>query len=372
MKLGIQKNKYTFTASPSDTFSDILRFLCRQDIRDFPETVTVRNASVPKERIEDMLLAIHQVTSFRETQSYFPEDVDDSSNFMVSYKDWSDVPCYQRYVNHRMKIISDPEYLVIYWSKSFESFDVNNSALLPSYPKSMTNMWFTPQEIKQVCRLILLEWTVNGRRTKEIPMTHKSALNQFKESFPLLYDLVFTPDGNTVLETVYAIILLTDKDYRQSKETRKKCIALFRSMLDNIKTKSLQTYMKKNDKIGVHFVGMPNAKIIGSCLLTMYFSFSYFYFSSDNIYHLDAPILNYIQKIKEIYRKKYPNGIYEVDYDIAIKKNITKPVFFDFFRKDYIDKINIQLKRPNNSKFFKTLTPILLCMMNSDDASLKA
>lgn len=297
MKLTSGNHMYTYTGSDSDTFSEVLRFLCRQHVNDFPETVVVRNSRIPTDRIREVLTAVYQVTTFfQDTGSYYPEDVEDSSNFTTDYKTWADVPCYQRYVNHRMKIISDPEYLLLYWSKAFESFDTQNNALLPSYPKSMTNIWFTPQEIGHVCQLVLFEWTVSGMRSREIPMTHKNALKQFKESFPLLYDLVFTPDGNTVLKAVYGIILLGDRDYYQSKETRAKCIALFETMLEKLQSKSLQAYLKKNDRIAVYSTGMRNPRILGHCLLTVYFSYSFFYFPTDNVYNLDNTVLGYIHK----------------------------------------------------------------------------
>lgn len=371
MKLTLDRNKYTFVGSNSDTFSDVLRFLANQHIKSFPETVVVKDSTIPQERIRDVLTVIYQITSFHDTGSYYPEDVGESSNFLTVYKDWSEVPCYQRYVNHRTKIISDPEYLLIYWSTIFESFDVNNNALLPGYPKSMTNVWHTPQEIGNVCRLMLLEWTVNGMRSKEIPMTHKNALRQFKESFPLIYDLVFTSDGATVLEAVYQIILLSDKDYCQSKEIRKKCIAIFQTMLKNIRNKGLQAYMRKNDRIAVYSTGMRNPRILGQCLLTIYFSYSYFFLPSENIYHLDGAVLGYIQKVKDIYHKQHPNGIYKVDYDPKKKQNILQPFSCVFFQKSRVDKINSRLKRPGYSKFFESLTPTLFCSTRSEDNSLK-
>jgi hypothetical protein len=367
MKLENKKNKYIVTASSSDKFSDFLAFLSKHDVPHFPEEVIVKNNSIPVKRIEDLLIAIHQIKSFRtNTESYFPTDVGDSSNFSVSYEDWMEVPCFQKYVNHRIRIISDPEFLLIQWSKAFESFDINNNALMPSYPKSLTNILFTPQEVKDVCRLIIFEWTVNGRRNKEIPLSHKDAHKQFKESFPLLYNLVFTEDGFLILRTVYEIILLTDNDPNQSKETRKKCLDLFTTMVTGIKDKTLRAYMSKNDKIGVNFVGMPNARIYGPCILSIYFSFDFFYFPNENIYHLDKTTSDYMERLKKKYHEKYPTGIFEVDYDFKKKKDITKPISFDFYLKERVIKINLIFNKPGYSTFFNSLTPVLLCMSNSN------
>lgn len=369
MQIKIKKNEYDLILSPADRFSDVLVFLCNQKIDNFPHKVIVQNSKIPVHQIENLLLAIYQVRSFKKTDhSYFPQEVGDSSNFQHEYESWSTVPCYQRYVNHRMKIITDPEFLLIQWSKGFESFDANNNALLPMYPKSITNILFEPIEIKEVCRIILFEWCIDGLRTKKIPMTMKNAQEQFRLSFPLLHDLVYTDDGYRVLETVYKIIRLTESDYTQSAATRKKCLQFFKKMITEINNSKLKNHFKTNDRIGLYYVGMPNPKINGYCILTLFFSFNYFYFPQNNIYHVDKKTLSYILKLKDMYKKRYQSGIYQVDFDFKKKSNILVPITFDFFLKKNIQKINVELKKPNYTKFFDTLPPIwLFCKVNTAD-----
>lgn len=370
MKLDLKKNKYTILAEPTDKFLDMFDFLCGQRIKEFPHEVEIKNNWTPKDQVENALIAIYQIQTFKNTESYYPEEVEDSSNFLKSYKTWEDVPCTQRYVNHRLKIISDPEFLLICWSKGFESFDQQNNALLPGYPKSMTNIWFTPLEIKEVCRIVIFEWCIKGLRSKKKPLTLKSAHKQFKENYPIIYDLVYTKDGYLILETVYEMILVIDKDYCQSLETRKKCHFIYKKMVEKIKDKDLQNYFKTNDRIGIYYVGMPNPKINWQCILTLFFTFKYFYFPKENIYHLDPGVLRYIDRIKKMYNIKFPKNVYEIDYDPKKKENVMKPIYFDFYIKRNIIAINKQLGEANFSNFFETLTPILFCMMRSNDPAL--
>lgn len=367
--------QYRFTASPSDSSSDILQFLSRhhKQVNEFPvpdDLIVDGSPSLARDAIARILTAVYQVMVYlsAETSSYFPQDVEDSSNFYHdTYANWGEVPCYRRYVNHRMRIIADPEFLLIYWSKGFENFDVNNNALLPAYPKSVTNIYFTPAEIRHVCELMLFEWTVHGCRNDPVPLSdRKKALTRFKTSFPLLYDLVFTADGFRILETIHAITSLTDKDDVQSKETRQKCRTLFRDMLEAIKEQPLKTHMRTHDKIAVHFMGMPNPRVLSNCILTMFFTYAFFYLPADNIYDLHASVLDYCRRVTARYDMLYPTEIYREDYDPGKKALVLSPVTFRFYRKIYVDRINTFFKKPNYSNFFLTLTPRLLCMLSSD------
>jgi hypothetical protein len=300
-----------------------------------------KRSKVPAFDIYNFLIAAYQTKIYydTDTSNYYPQDVEDSSNFINKYDSWKVVPCYQRYINKRLKIITDPEFTLIYWSKGFENYDVNAGRLLPSYPKSLMNNYFTPTEIKELCVLYLFELRIHGPRSSGIPLkTESEALTFFETNFPLLHKLIFTDDGFKFLKCIYEILLLIENDYVQSKDTIKKCIALLNNLFDNLSDKKLRNYCRANDKIGLFFMGMPHAKIYTGCIFTIFFLYYYYFLPTfETKFKFTRHELDTLKFVKTT--MDLDSSIFEVDFDFRKKQTIKNKINFLYYEIKQFNKI---------------------------------
>jgi hypothetical protein len=352
------------------TLNEFISYLVNhsQKLLEYPYDIKINQKNVNKKKIfENALQCFYLVSKYKSINidKLYPSQVQQSSNLQdTTNLSWNDIPYYQKYVNNSLNIISDTEYLLIYFSKLLESYDANVGSLLPSYPKTILNEIIHPNDIKEICYMTLLEWQIKGKRGNLIPMSKKESLNAFKTSFPSIYYLVFEKDGFEILKSVYEILKIIEKDETQSVETRKKCIEIYQNLLQNLSNKNLSEYFKKIDKIGLYSLGMANPRFNPSCLLTMYLLFYFYYLPTENIYVLNNTALQYIQKVKTQYFKKYPTNIFKYDYD---KHNKIKKIELtsDYFFKEYVRNINKSFGTPQYNQRFDENIPMLFCNTNS-------
>lgn len=366
MKFNRTKNHWTITIEPSTTLQQFLDYLVSHPVTltDYPSNISINEKNSKKKKLfENAFQCYYLISKFASTDvsTFYPSQVDQSSNLEnTTNLSWDDIPCYQKYVNTSFHIISDTEYLLIYFSKLLESYDTNAMALLPSYPKTILNQLLPPNEIQEICFMTLLEWQIKGKRGKTIPMSKEESLQAFHTSFPTLYSLVFEKDGFEVLQCVYDILKLIEKDENQSLTTRKKCVHMYQNLLKKISNKHLSAFMKKQNKVGVFFVGMSNPRFNPSCVLTMYLLFSFYYFPKDNIYTIAQSVMSYIERVKKEYHRKYPTNIFQYDVD-KYNRIQKKEVLPDYFLKKNVDTINRTFGKANYTKFFETLSDTILC-----------
>ena len=366
MNLKLIADKYILTLEKKSDFKTIFDYLVQQEFPIFPSEFEIKSnfsiydtlflksvADDDVESIYNLAMVIYQVKLFfkeKNIMNYYPQDVEDSSNFIKKYSSWAEVPCYQRYINKRLKIISDPEYLLIYWSKGFENYDSNAGKLLPAYPKSLLNEYFLPPEIKHVCDLYLLELRIAGPRCSNKPFkTKMEALDFFRTNFTLMHDLVYTKDGYEVLSTIHEISILIDKDYLQSKETRNKCVKMIRQMINKMQDKDFKAHLNRNARVGVYFRGMPNPKILPGCIFNLFFLFYNYYLPKNDLINVTRENGLIIDFVKIMYNKD--SEIYEIDYDYKKKQIVKKKIEFLYFEKKVFDKIAVKYgyKRLRNS-----------------------
>jgi hypothetical protein len=284
------------------------------------------------------------------SRNYYPQTAQIATNMQEDVQEWKDVPLLRKYHNDRLSILADPEFLIIYWCKNFENFDSNQNCLLPSYPKSIFGSNFTPLEIKTVCERMIFYWMINDQ------ISETESRKRFQELIPFLHDLVFTEDGFRILK--YSFDLINDNAVKYSE------------LLVNIRDTKLKLFLKEHDRIGVFSQGMPKPVIKTGCVLGLFLTFSYYYLPHTmEIYHVDTNVVNYFQRVTEKYHQELLNKsrvFYEFDYDYKLKKTIKKPIYFRFYCKDRISKINLFLGKPGYTTFLNTLQPILWCSVRSD------
>lgn len=350
------------------TLKEFISYLAdhSETLLEYPFEIEISGANTLKQQklFEHAIQCFYLVTKFYSVKmdSLFPSQVQDASNFQqqLANLSWGKIPYYQKYVNASLNIISDPEFMLIYFSKLLESFDSNCRALLPSYPKTILNQILPPNEIKEICYMVLLEWQIKGKRGNTKPLSKPQALEVFKTSFPSLYYLVLTRDGFHILTCAYHILTIIKKDENQSLETRKKCLNIYHQCINTIADSKLAAHFKKINRIGVFFTGMPNARVNPGCLLSMHLLYFFYYFPQENVYLVDATVQNYMKKIKREYYQRFPTNIYQYDVDKHSHK-IKKQFTSDYLAKEYVRQINAYLGHPNYNLFLDSLVERIYC-----------
>ena len=252
----------------------------------------------------------------------------------VPVANWSVVHPLRRFQSTKHEIILDPEYLVMTWSKLFETFDSEQNILLPAYPCDIiTHELMNPREIKQVVEILLMERQVLGQRNTGLPMTRGQALEHFRQTSPVLYQLLYTEDGFKVLNTLYEISTLLAKDPAQSPDTQTKCKKLIQRLLDSIVDPGLKQHMQLHNRCFVFSTGMPYPIIKPGCILTNYLTNYFFYFPEENIYFVDDAFLDQIQRVKQAYIQKM-GCLYALDLNPATTKLQYVQVKPNFLWKD--------------------------------------
>ena len=321
--------------------------------------------------LECLLLVIHH-HKIKNTSSvlFFPEQAQQSVNLRIpqgiSFQDLAPTRCYQ---NVRLGVRADPEWLVIFWAKQLETWDDNLHTLTPAYPKSVLNQPFLPSEIRTVCNQLLLEWRIHGRRIGDQPplkiSSKAKALEEFRRAVPLVYDLVYTPDGFHLLECVYEMNDVLEKG---SPRALPMALTVYKKFLDSVEDKRLKNHLLVNNKIGVHHAGLSEPQLRPSCLLTNFITMDYYYFPSSNIYHVEDTVLHYLDRIKSTYPTK--NNFQQLDMVMGKKELVFKTITWDFFSKKEVEKMNKKFGRENYSLFFNTLEKILYCSVRSHEFKL--
>jgi len=233
---------------------------------------------------------------------------------------WSLVHPLRRFQSNKHEIILDPEYLVMTWSKLFETFDSEQNILLPAYPSDIiTHELMNPREIKEVVEILLMERQVLGLRNSGVPMTRGQALEHFRQTSPVLYQLLYTEDGIKVLNTLYELSTLLAKDPPQSPDTQTKCKSLIQRLIDSIRDPGLKKHLEAHNRCFVFSTGMPYPMIKPGCFLTNYLTYFFFYFPDENIYFVDDAFLDQIQGVKQAYIQKM-GSIYALDLNPATRK----------------------------------------------------
>jgi hypothetical protein len=257
---------------------------------------------------------------------------------------WSVVHPLRRFQSAKHEIIMDPEYLVMTWSKLFETFDGEQNILLPAYPSDIiTHELMNPGEIKKVVEILLMERQVLGLRNTGVPMNRRQALEHFRQTSPVLYQLLYTQDGFKVLNTVYEICTLLAKDPAQSPDTQSKCKRLIQRQIDSIIDPRLKQHMQLHNRCFVFSTGMSHPMIKPGCILTNYLSNYFFYFPEENIYFVDDAFLDEIEKVKQAYIEKI-GCFYALDLNPATRKLQYVQVKPNFLWKD-----EFEIARKNTS-----------------------
>lgn len=247
---------------------------------------------------------------------------------------WNEVHPLRRFQSTKHEIILDPEYLVMTWSKLFETFDREQNILLPAYPSDIiTHELMNPREIKQVVEILLMERQVLGLRNTGVPMTRSQALEHFRQTSPVLYQLLYTEDGFKVLNTIYEISTLLAQDPAQSPTTQAKCKSIIQRLIDSIRDPGLKKHLQVHNRCFVYSAGMPHPMIKAGCLLTNYLTYYFFYFSDENIYFVDDAFLDEIQKVKQAYIQRV-GCFHALDLNPATKKLEYMQVKQNFLWKD--------------------------------------
>lgn len=235
-------------------------------------------------------------------------------------ENWSAVHPLRRFQSNKHEIIVDPEFLVMTWSKLFETFDPEQNILLPAYPCDIiTHELINPSEIKQVVEIVLMERQVLGLRNSGVPMKRSQALEHFRQSSPVLYQLLYTEDGYKVLNTLYEMCTLLAEDVVQSPNTQAKCKMLIQRLLSSIVDPVLKQHMQVHDRCFVYSTGMPYPMIKPGCILTNYLTNFFYYFPDENIYFVDDAFLSEIERIKMEYIQKM-DCLYALDLNPATKE----------------------------------------------------
>jgi len=247
---------------------------------------------------------------------------------------WSLVHPLRRFQSKKHEIIFDPEFLVMTWSKLFETFDSEQNVLLPSYPLDIiSHALMDPQEIKQVVEILLMERQILGLRNSSLTMTRGEALEHFRRTSPVLYQLLYTEDGFKVLNALHEISTLLAKDPVQSSDTQAKCKILIQRLVHSIRDPALKQHMQLHNRCFVFSTGMPYPMIKAGCLLTNYLTFYFFYFPEENIYFVDDYFLDEIQKVRTEYQQSVGTAL-ALDLNAVTKKLEYMPIKPSFFWKD--------------------------------------
>lgn len=279
------------------------------------------------------LLLVIQGTTL--TPDFYPEDPEQVVNVALPPNStWATVPILRKYVNARLKNVFDPEYLVLLWSKQLENFDVNDSALLPTYPKDLYNRPFRPPEIRDVVFQLRFRWQVeNVQKTLEV-------------ASPSIAALVDDPFGYEVLETVYEILTTTDK----------------LAVLQNFKTRYPQT---QEWRTGFLFMGMTEPLLRPECLLTEFLLSKFFYLPPGNIldiFAIDLPTQYFLAKIRnDLFRRDEPSSLTTLDLDPKTMAPVEKPQQFWFFDKQVIKRYLESVGKPNYFLFLEQLNRLFRC-----------
>jgi hypothetical protein len=358
------------TVDPDTTIDEFIDYLIRHlhGLDEFPFDIQINEQNPKKKKIfENALQCFYLISKYASTDvsSLYPSQVQQASNLENTTNiSWDDLPYYVKYVNPSLRIISDTEFLLIYFSKLLESFDTNAGALLPSYPKTILNQILHPNDIKEICSMTMLEWQIKGKRGNQVPLSRTQAIDAFQRSFPTLYFLVFEKDGFEVLTAVYTMLKIIEKDEGQSLPTRKQCVSLYEKLLKKISHRRLREFLKKYNRVGLFFLGMPHPKFQPLCILSMYLLFYFYYFPKENVYSLDENALEYIQRVKNLYVRQHPTNIFQYDLDVH-NKMLKKELVSDYMLKTHVDSINKYFGRHNYTNFFDTLLEMILCNTNS-------
>jgi len=276
------------------------------------------------------------------TTEFFPEEPEDVVNILVKNNAWKAVPLLRTYLNPRLQLRMDPEYLMIYWCKSLENFDTNNTALLPSYPKDLFNRPFTPREIRDVC----LQVDVFRQQQRLLPLS---------QCAPFFSSLVSDPFGLEVLQTVFN--MLTAREDKDSFRMKR----ILEQFLNRFPTKT------KDWRFGFHFLGMASVQYRPECLLTEYLLSGFFFFPTSSVlktqFALDDATLRLIEQMKnDLYREAVKGSIlYQYDWDPKTKKNVRVPIRFLFFDKTAVQRYVVRLKKPRYFLFFEQLMQRMRC-----------
>jgi len=283
---------------------------------------------------------------------------------------WSEEPVFRCYFNPSKRIIADPEFLVLLWTKNLENFDTQNTALLPGLPRNpMTNTLMSYQEVREAIEEMLLEWQITGRRhNRTILKTRDDALRCLAEASPLLYLLIYDEDGAKIFRCAYKmqVLLDADPDPRQSPQTRRACLQLYTNMMETIRNPLLKAHLVRHNRIAVEFEGIVEPLLKTGCLLTNFATHYFFYLPprpkdledpTQNIYHLDDQpwrIIGEVVASSNARREK----LYVLDYDPK-----TRGLAYKAATSNYHDKKSIQRLRGQGLYNFllQNTEPYLFC-----------
>jgi hypothetical protein len=249
----------------------------------------------------------------------YPENPQQCCNWSVNEANWKQISPGKKYVNKRLGIISDPEFLIIKWNISLENNDKDDRALLPVYPSSYDNRLFTVEEIEEVCDMEIIRWFLHGRETIDDKMvkytTIEKSRNAFKTIFPALSSLIYSSEGKQLLQIVFMMIeyISETRDFAQTeKETRFSLCEFFFEFLESLQPNDVFKYIQ--GKQGFHFMGSPNCIFRPECLLNIFILDQFNYDTGRNI-------------------SNRLNLIYRWDYDPKIKRERKFPLQFHYFEK---------------------------------------
>lgn len=256
---------------------------------------------------------------------------------------WQQIPVFLRYQNKRLGLIADPEFLIIKWSKGFESYDSNNRALIPAYPSDFHNSWLTLDEIQEVLEM----WIYKKMFMEQQNKTRVAVMKLLKEMAPVLYDFVYEPFGRVVLQTVYEMRKLIDTDPLQGIQTRLELVVMYQPIFERF-TNPYAT------NVGFNFAGFDHPMFRPELIMTVFILERYVYqpytdrtqmsnFLTMAECYCGRELEIFTGTILRYFEQKLPGPtktFSRIDFDPKTLTDVIVPVHFRFFPiKDTYEKI---------------------------------
>ena len=274
------------------------------------------------------------------TPEFYPEDPEQVLNVSLTPgTTWRNVPAVRRYINPRLKMVLDPEFLVLSWSKQLENFDPNRGALMPSYPKDFYNRPFRPDEIRDVVHQLRFRWSLEG-----------SSAQKISDASPALFALVDDRFGYQVLEIVYDLLV--------NQTTRvQKLEAIRQFKQHHPQTMSWKTSFK--------FTGMSETEVRPECLLLEFFLSRFFYIpETKRLKKLgaDTAMVRHFEKMKDDFMQEdWPFYLETLDLDPKTMKPIYVPQQSFYFDQTKVKKYFQKIHKPQYFIYLEGMMVLLRC-----------
>ena len=271
---------------------------------------------------------------------YFPQDPEQVVNVSLAPgTTWETVSPLRRYINVRLKVVFDPEFLVLLWSKQLENFDPNRRALLPSYPKDYYNRLFRPEEIRDVVHQLRFRWSLEGTNPQKV-----------SDASPALFALVDDRFGYLLLETVYDLLV-----HKPTRAQKLEALEQFRRHHPH--TMAWKTSFK--------FTGMKETEVRPECLLTEFFLSRFFYIPDTKTLKklgADDTMIRILDKMKDDFKQKHsPFYLATLDLDPTTMKPVYVPQQSFYFDHQSVKTYLGRKRKPQYFIQLETMMTLLRC-----------